>query len=237
MEIEEREKLCLETLEELLIDKYVLIGGYGISSFDFPRFSVDLDIVIDGEEKGTFEKILRDQSFSLSEEKVLEKDIYGSKFERYEKKLDGLTVSVDLLINSVVSRQTESSYSFEYLLENSELRDVSSAVSETMIKARVGTREMLIALKTNSMRLVDQRDIIALCTQEVDVDLVLKHLQRCPKETITKNIDELLQTLKSDRHRDSIKGVFRLSDKVYEKITERAIDTFSEIRKRKKNNY
>ena len=232
MEMEEREKVCLKTLDELPMDKYVLIGGYGISSFDFPRFSVDLDIVIDGEEKATFEKILRDQSFRLSEEKVLEKGIYGSKFERYEKKLNDLTVSVDLLINSVVSRQTESSYSFEYLLENSELRDVSSAVSETTIKARVATREMLMALKTNSMRLVDERDIIALCTQEVDIDAVVKHLQRCPKETITKNMDELLHTLKTDRHRDSIKGVFQLSDKVYERITNRAIDTFSEIQKR-----
>lgn len=230
--MEEREKVCLETLEEFSVDRYVLIGGYGISSFDFPRFSVDLDLVIEGEEKAIFEDILQDLSFRLSEEKVLEKDIYGSKFERYEKKLDDLTVSVDLLINSVVSRQTQSSYSFEYLLENSELRDVSSAVSEIKVKARVATREMLIALKTNSMRLVDQRDIIALCTQEVDVDIVTKHLQRCPDETISRNIDELLHTLKTDRHRDSIKGVFQLSDKVYERITTRAIDTFSELKKR-----
>lgn len=46
-----------------------------------------------------------------------------------------------------------------------------------------------------------------------------------------KNIDELLHTLKTDRHRDSIKGVFQLPDKVYNRITKRAIDTFSEIQK------
>jgi hypothetical protein len=98
------------------------------------------------------------------------------------------------------------------------------------VRARVANREMLIALKANSMRLADQRDIIALCNGEVDVDRVVKHLKRCPREIILQHIEDFLKTLEEERHKDSIKGVFRLSDKVYEQLTERARKVFNQIR-------
>ena len=50
MKIEERERACLELLKKLP-EGYVLIGGYAVSAFEFPRFSVDLDIVIAEKEK------------------------------------------------------------------------------------------------------------------------------------------------------------------------------------------
>lgn len=45
MKIKERENICFDLLRKLP-QKLVLIGGYAASSFDFPRFSVDLDLVI-----------------------------------------------------------------------------------------------------------------------------------------------------------------------------------------------
>ncbi|MFQ5795922.1 MAG: hypothetical protein ACE5JP_12850 [Candidatus Bipolaricaulia bacterium] len=63
VEMEERERACLEAIKELPSEDYVLIGGYASSSFDFPRFSVDLDLVIKLEKENDFLKILKKQGF------------------------------------------------------------------------------------------------------------------------------------------------------------------------------
>ncbi len=231
MEMEEREKICLEVLRELPPGDYILIGGYASSSFGFPRFSVDLDLVIDKEEKKVIQGILEERKFSPVEgelEPVV--DMYGGKFERFEKQANDLKVSVDLLIDSLISHQTGSSYSFDYLFENSKIREVSGYSSDLKVKARVANREMLIALKANSMRLADQRDIITLCNQEVNIEKTVKHLKRCPKEIIMKNIDGFLETLQSEKHKDSIKGVFSISDSTYEKITKSAEKVFHQVK-------
>ncbi|MFQ5795919.1 MAG: hypothetical protein ACE5JP_12835 [Candidatus Bipolaricaulia bacterium] len=141
-----------------------------------------------------------------------------------------MKASVDLLVNSVISRQTGSSYSFEYLFKNSELREIIGFSVNLKVEARVANREMLIALKANSMRLADKRDITALCNGEVDVEKVVSHLRRCPEQIIIQNIDGFLETLEDERYKDSIKGVFRLSDRAYERVTERAKKVFLEVR-------
>jgi len=64
MKIEERERACFDLLERLPRDKYVLIGGYATSAFDFPRFSVDLDIAIKGEDLKLFTDLLEQQGYS-----------------------------------------------------------------------------------------------------------------------------------------------------------------------------
>jgi hypothetical protein len=227
MKMGERESICLEVLKELPLADYVLIGGYAASSFDFPRFSVDLDLVIMPEKLNQFTKILEKMGFRATEPFEIGKDVYGGRFQRFEK--DDVHASVDLLINSVASRQTGSSYSFEQLMENSQLREVVGFSSNVKARARVANREMLIALKANSMRLADQRDIIALCNSEVEVPKVVQLLKRCPREIVLNNIETFLETLSRERHKDSIKGVFMLDDRVYERIIRRAKTVFQEV--------
>jgi len=233
--MEEREKLCLKTLKEFPREDYVLIGGYASSSFDFPRFSVDLDLVIDGEKQGSFEEKLKELGFFSREGEVQPvEDIYKGKFERFEKEINDLTASMDLLINSVISRQTGSSYSFQYLKNHSEIRTISGFSTDLEVEARVSNREMLIALKTNSMRLSDMRDIIALCSTGAKLDQIMKHLKRCPKKIIINNLQDLLDLLASEQQKDSLKGVFSISDQVHERITSRAEATVRKLLKRLK---
>jgi hypothetical protein len=103
-------------------------------------------------------------------------------------------------------------YSFEYLLKHSEILEVIGFSGSLKVRARVANREMLIALKANSMRLADQRDIIALCNQNVDIAVVLKHLKRCPRK-IMGHIENILKTLDDEQYKNSIRGVFILSEK------------------------
>jgi hypothetical protein len=106
---------------------------------------------------------------------------------------------------------------------------VGSGVKENA-DVRVTRRETLVALKTNSMRKADQRDIISLCNKALDIPMVLKHLERAPKDKILGHIDIVLETLGDPRSRDSIKGVFGISDDVYGKIIEKARKELSAIK-------
>jgi len=178
-----------------------------------------------------FENLIKEQGFELSTEKSDIDKIYSGKFKKFVKKVD-LLVSVDLLINSVKSRQTGVSYPFEYLYKNSEIREVSGWHPESKTRVRVINREMLIALKMNSMRLTDKRDIIVLCYKIPDVDNTVKHLSRCSTETIKEHINELASLIEDPKYTDSIKGVFSISENIYKRGVKNCSMMLKEIQKK-----
>jgi len=229
MKIEERQRLCIGLIGKLP-KKFILIGGYAASAFEFPRFSVDLDLVVKQKDLKEFKMVLEKEGFRLVQETDEFSEVYNGRFIRFEKKVNILPVSVDLLVDMVQSRQTNVAYSFDYLWKNSEVRRVVGSGVKENEEARVADREMLIALKTNSMRKADQRDIISLCNGILDISMVLKHLERAPKDKILEHIDILLGTLRDPKSRDSIKGVFGISDDVYGKIIEKARKELSAIK-------
>jgi len=219
-----REKECFDFLKQIPKQrKYVVIGGYAVASFGFPRFSVDLDITIPESEASFFKKLISDNNYVFTKRK--ENLSYSGKFERYEKDL----VSIDLLINGVESRQTGYTYPFQYIYKNSQIRETSGWNSANKAKARIAKKEMLMALKIHSMRMADKRDIIMLCYEKPNINLILDHLQESPKEIIKKHITDL-QTVFSDKtFKDSIKGVYSLNDKIYKKIIENCQQTINEL--------
>jgi hypothetical protein len=229
MKIRERERACIELIGKFP-RRFVLIGGYATSAFEFPRFSVDLDMVIRAKDVREFRELLEGYGFKLVQEADGFSEVYEGKFMRFEKKVDSLPVSVDLLVDMVQSRQTGAAYSFDYLWKNSEIRRVVGSGVKEYAEARVADREMLMALKINSMRRTDQRDIIALCSADLDNSRVLKHLERVPREKVLSHIDVVLQTLGDPKGKDSIKGVFGISDDVYGKIIEKAGGEMSLLR-------
>lgn len=230
MKIQERERVCWELLKKLP-QKFVLIGGYAASSFDFPRFSVDLDLVIRGKDVGLFSGILKREGFRLVKDLGDFSKFYKGRIMKFEKKVDALPVSADLFIDMIQARQTDAAYSFEYLWKNSEIRKVVGVGVKDDVEARVASREMLIALKINSMRRADQRDIISLCNGTIDVTNVLNHLKRVDEEKILNHLDILVATLEKPESKDSIKGVFGISDQVYKRMMDKAKKEILSIRK------
>jgi hypothetical protein len=229
MRIRERERVCIDLIAKFP-KRFVLIGGYATSAYEFPRFSVDLDLVVRGRDVREFRELLEGEGFKLVQEAGGFSEVYEGKFMRFQKKVDGLPVSVDLLVDMVQSRQTGAAYSFDYLWRNSEVRRVVGSGVRESAETRVADREMLTALKINSLRKADQRDIISLCGENLDTSKVLNHLERAPREKIMDHIDILLKTLEDPRGRDSIKGVFGISDDVYGKIIEKATKELSRVR-------
>lgn len=184
--------------------KFVLIGGYAVSAY-MHRFSIDADVCIDKKDLPLFKTILEKRHFQFVKRRNLE-DIYKGEFECYTKKVK-LPVTVDLMIGSVVSRQTNASISFEQLYKNSIVKNITGI--EKTISARIPLKEILIALKINAARLTDARDIVALC-HDIDFDIVAKFAKDKNQQELQNNLNKLLSYFTSDNFKDAFKGVFSI---------------------------
>ncbi|MAH45715.1 hypothetical protein CMI37_07785 [Candidatus Pacearchaeota archaeon] len=187
----------LNLLSEQNLD-FIVVGGYAISTYK-KRFSVDLDIVIQERDLKKFEDLLIKKGYALSYNKKVEL-LYGEKFKRFEKKMKGLAVDVDFLINGLVSRTTDSTWSFDYIKKNSEKRKLDNSEFLTP------KRELIVAMKFHSGRLSDIRDIVALmpCSKEE----LKEHLLKGNIEKLKSSMKRQLEFLQKPQFDDSFKGIF-----------------------------
>ncbi len=224
-DFDSREKVCFDFLNQIPKErKYVVIGGYAVASFGFPRFSVDLDITIPESELSFFKKLIIENEFVLTT--VKEDLAYSGRFERYEKGL----VSIDLLINGVQSRQTGYLYPFQYIYKNSQIRETSGWNPKNKSKVKIAKKEMLIALKIHSMRMADKRDIIMLCYEKPDTQIIIDHLRNSPKEKLVEHVVELLSVFSDTKFKNSLKGVYTINEKIYKKTIEECKQTMIELK-------
>ena len=79
------------------------------------------------------------------------------------------------------------------------------------------------------VRMADQRDIIGLCSGNVDTDKVVRHLKRAPTYKILQHIGNLISLLENPKSRDSLKGVFVLSGSVLDRLLRRPRETLDDI--------
>lgn len=182
--------------------EYVLVGGYAVSAFSH-RFSMDADLVIMNKDLGKFAEILEEEGFEEIQRREL-KSIYGGKFVAFQGGVE-LPVSVDLLVNSLESRQTGASWSYSYLKDNS--MDVRIEGSERSLEAKIPERELLMAVKLHSGRLADARDVVALGTG-VDFERIRRHARRGDQKRLNTVLQGINEIISSEGFKDSFKGVF-----------------------------
>jgi len=178
---------------------FIVVGGYAVSVHK-KRFSIDLDIVIKEADASKFESLLEKEGYASGYSKEIS-TVYGEKFKRLEKKAGKLTVSVDLLINGVVSRLTEGSWSYGLLLENSAKSALQSA------EFLAPSKELLVAMKMHSGRFSDVRDIVALY-ENTDQSVILKHAKRGDIKRLKAALRKEIKFMKGPNFNDSFKGVF-----------------------------
>ena len=196
----EREQEVIRLIN-LLLDKgldFVVVGGYAVSTYK-KRFSIDLDVVVNGEDTEIFEKFLEKENYALSYEKEIAL-LYGENFKRFAKKMNNLPVDVDLLINGLVSRTTDASWGFDYIKKHSIARKLDNLEFSTPEK------ELLIAMKMHSGRLSDIRDIVAL--MPCDKENLKKHLQKGDIIKLKESIKKQFSFLNKPQFNDSFKGIF-----------------------------
>ena len=225
----ERENEILKTIRTFAnvgLD-FVVVDGYAVSGLGRYRFSVDLDIVIDERDLDAFAKILEERGFERQAERTGFDRVYGGRFVSYIKKIDGLPVTANLLVGSLVCRATDASWSYEYIKRHSIVAEVAGI--ELSARCRVPEKELLIALKIHSGRRADLRDVVVLM-EKTDIEKVIKHLKREDLEKLRIQINRMLEMLRDPRLADSLKGVFTIRRDVTDEIekTRKALEKIRE---------
>ena len=225
----ERENEILKTIRaftEAGLD-FVVVGGYTVSGLGRHRFSVDLDVVIDEEDLDAFTKILEERGFERSVERAGFDEVYGGRFVSHVKRIDGLPVTADLMVGSLVCRATGASWSYEYIKRHSMVAEVAGI--ELSARCRVPEKELLIALKIHSGRRADLRDVVVLM-EKTDIEKVIKHLRKGDLEKLRIQMNRMLEMLGDPRLADSLKGVFTIRRDVTDEIekTRKALEKIRE---------
>src|SRR6266511_2955233 len=96
-----REHSCLQALRALEATEGVLIGGYAVSAYGPPRFSVDLDIVLPAAIAPPVREVLEHDGFRL-EKRWIPRDAPVGFSEKWVLR----DVSIDLLIDGVADRRS-----------------------------------------------------------------------------------------------------------------------------------
>lgn len=202
-----RESGIMQTLKMLKDEKlnFVVVGGYAVDAYALHRFSVDLDLVVQGKDLLKFRKALRKNDYKLTQQRAGFDITYGGRFEKHVKKVEGGAISVDLLVNSLVSRITGASWSFDFIKKNSLIQTVRGIT--TSVEAFVPSKELLIAAKLHSGRLTDLRDMVMLST-DINKEKIIEYVIRGKKDKLKELVVFMIKKVEEKAFADSLKGVF-----------------------------
>lgn len=214
MKAKERENEIIKVIRTLSDFKIIVVGGYAVSARARHRFSVDCDIVLSKKDLNKIASVLTRRDYKKSTTKKDFDTEYGGEFIRYTKKINNLPVSVDLLVNALVSRSTDASWSYEYILKNS--TKVIVAGIEDSTECLIPNKELLLAFKIHSGRLTDVRDIIMLT--DADWNAVKDYINRGNINLLKKQLEIMINGLDNKNLVDSLKGVFELKENVISNI-------------------
>ncbi len=196
--------------------EFVLVGGYAVSAFGRHRFSVDCDIVISKASLPKFENTLSAEGYKKKVQRKGFDKVYGGEFVSFSKKVGDFPVTVDLLVGSLASRQTEGVWSYGLIKKNSLLTNVVGIATSTEVM--IPKKELLVAFKIHSGRETDLRDIVIL-SKEVDVNTVKEYVQTGDRLKLREQIRRELILLEDPRFVPSLKGVFTMRGDVSKDIS------------------
>jgi|SRR3989304_7127950 len=210
MRFVDRENEIIKILKKLSDFKIIVVGGYAVSARAKHRFSVDCDIIASKKDLEVIAKALNKEDFRKSTVKKGIDAEYGGEFIRYVKKIEKLPVSIDLMIDSLVCRTTNASWSFEYILKNSSKAIIAGI--EDSVELPVPIKELLLAFKIHSGRRTDLRDITML--MNADWNIVKNHIKRGNLDVLKNQIGTMIKELDDKNLVDSLKGEFQLKEDV-----------------------
>lgn len=196
--------------------EFVLVGGYAVSAFGRHRFSVDCDIVISKAFLPKFENILSAEGYKKKVQRAGFDEVYKGEFVSFSKKVGDFPVTVDLLVGSLASRQTEGVWSYNLIKKKSLLTNIVGIEKSTEVL--IPERELLVALKIHAGRETDLRDIVIL-SKDVDLDKVREYAHTGARSKMKEQVERELKLLEDPRFVPSLKGVFTIRGDVSKDIS------------------
>jgi len=118
---------------------------------------------------------------------------------------------VDLLVGGVQDRGVAFWMEHGYLARHSEEREIRATFGAAPLRGLVATRELLIALKLQPFRLVDRRDIFALCFEPRDSTRMKGHLDYVQAPLLAKRFRQMPAIVRERAFEDSFKGLYRIA--------------------------
>ena len=219
-----REKEIFETLKKMIKFQFVIIGGYAVNAYTLPRFSVDCDIVVKNKDELREIKEALINFGYLKEESNKDITSYYGDFLRLEKDLgDNIKVSIDILIKEVLDRQTNATFSADWVFDNSEVRTLRGKTITEELKLRIINLDALFILKLVSCRLTDIRDIFMLAPNIKNKEWIKEEISK--KYNFNKLFLKVKNKITTKQFKDSLQGVYGIiDDKVFEKHKKAILD-------------
>jgi len=216
MDFQLREKEIFETLKKIKKFKFVVVGGYAVNAYTLPRFSIDCDIVVKNNED--LEPIKGELvNFGYIESKNKTGVPYNGNFKRYEKEISrGYMVSIDILIEEVLDRQTDSTFSAEWIFDNSDIKFLKGKTITEELKLRIINLRALVVMKLISCRSTDIRDVFLLVSNLEDFKWVREEIIK--RYDLGNRLKKFEKEINSKQFKDGLQGVFGIvDDKMFER--------------------
>jgi len=213
-----REKEIFATLKKINRFNFVVIGGYAVNSYSaLPRFSVDCDIVVKNKDELKEIKGVLTKFGYIKEENNKDKISYYGDFLRLEKDMGkSIKVSIDILIKEVLDRQTNATFSVDWIFDNSEIKTLKGKTITEELKLRIINLDALFVLKFVSHRLTDIRDIFMLAPNIKNKEWVKQEISK--KNDFNKLFLIIKEKISAKQFKDSLQGVYGIvNDNVFEK--------------------
>ncbi len=184
-------------------DGFVVIGGYAVNAHGQHRFSIDCDLATIRNNIPVIDATVLGEGYALWKGRF--RPPIGVTMREYRKSVAGLPVSVELLVNTVVSRQTSGRWTYKFIRENSVEAIVVGATDST--PSRVAQRNLLVAMKLHSGRTQDIADSVIL-SERVDWKEVARCAMRSDPTLLIKEailgLESLRAHISEQKFRDSL---------------------------------
>lgn len=216
----ERDRAAFALLRALEGQEAVLIGGYAVSAYGPPRFSLDLDLVAPARAVSSLRAVLRPAGLRRVRD-WMGGDAFLGRAERWVRGTEAVPLAVDLLVDAVADRVSGASHPFAAVRRGARRRTVRGLEPSSEARPLVASAEVLVGLKLEVARLVDLRDLAVLAGAEVDVRAVATFLGGVRPALLKEHLDSLLTALGRRDFEDSLKGVYMLDARAYRRLAER----------------
>lgn len=202
VDVGSRERAVLALLDQWPWDSGgVLIGGYAISAYGPPRYSVEVDVVIPSAGAPALRSWLRARGFERSMRAVPNPQNSEGQVERYLSN----DVTLDLLAGAVRDREAMVDIPEPWISKNSRRMVLETLSGKTSRQIPIARPEALWALKLQSGRDQDLADLFAISDQPADLAEVGRLFQRLASDSLSRKLEVVLRKLGERRlYEDSL---------------------------------
>src|SRR6266545_4050292 len=209
----ERERAAFALLRRFRGAEAVLVGGYAVSAYGLPRFSLDLDFVVPASALPGIRGLLK--SADLTRIRNWEGGaVFAGRAERWSRGEEAVPLAVDLLIDGVLDRVSGASHPYASVRRGARRLIVRGLDPSSEARA-------LVALKLEAGRRVDLRDLAVLAGTDLDLERVATLVRDDRRDVLLKHLDALAAALVRRDFQDSLKGVYMLDERAFRRVANR----------------